>query len=377
MIRLFLLIRSLHVGGAERQLIELVKGLDKRRFNITVCLFYNEGEFRSELVGRPNVTLLSLEKASRWDLIRFGLRLVKILKSLKPDILYSFLPEANLVGLIAGRLAKVPQIVWGIRSSNMDTSQYNWLFAVALYAGAWLSRLPDAIIVNSLSGLQHHKSLGYYNTIMTVVPNGINTAVFKPDKMVGEKVRSQWGIDDKAIVIGLVGRLDPLKDHTTFLRAAGILLDYSKDVKFVFVGDAQEPYKSEILNLGNRLGLNEHLIWNQPRMDMPAVYNAMDIVSSSSAFGEGFSNVIGEAMACGVPCVVTDVGDSALIVGGTGLVVPINDSEALADGWRCMLKRLNENSTSTENKARVRIISHYNSEILIQEITKVFFKLTI
>jgi glycosyltransferase involved in cell wall biosynthesis len=295
---------------------------------------------------------------------------------LKPDILYSFLPEANLAGLIAGRLAKVPQIVWGIRSSNMDTSKCHWLFAVILYAGAWLSRLPDAIVFNSSSGLQHHKSIGYYNSLMTVIPNGIDTAKFKPDKMLGEKVRSQWGVDDEMIIIGLVGRLDPQKDHITFLRAARIFLDYSKDVRFVCVGDAQEPFKSKILNLGNRLGLNEHLIWNQVRMDIPAVYNAMDIVTSSS-FGEGFSNVIGEAMACGVPCVVTDVGDSALVVGDTGLVVPINDPEALTDGWRCILKRLNENSTSTENKARARIMLNYNSEILIQKTTKVFLSLFI
>jgi glycosyltransferase involved in cell wall biosynthesis len=374
MIHIFILIRSLHTGGTECQLIELVKGIDKSRFNITVGLFYNEGELRSELVGIPNVTLLSLEKANRWDLIRFGIRLVKTLKSLKPDILYSFLPEANIVGLVTGRLAKVSRIVWGVRASNMDTRKYHWLFGVALHVGAWLSRFPDAIIVNSFSGLEHHKSIGYDNARMTVVPNGINTVKFKPDEMLGKRVRSQWGIGVNKTLIALIGRMDPLKDHSTFLHSARILLDYSKDVRFICVGDAQEPYRSKMLELSSRLGLNEHLVWNEARRDMPAVYNAIDIVTSSSR-SEGFSNVIGEAMACGVPCVVTDVGDSAVIVGETGVVVPPKDPQALADGWISMMKCLNDESYSMKEMPSERIVSNYNSKVFIQRTSRIFLSL--
>jgi glycosyltransferase involved in cell wall biosynthesis len=123
------------------------------------------------------------------------------------------------------------------------------------------------------------------------------------------------------------------------------------------------------------LGLNGSLIWAGERYDMTAVYNAMDIVTSSSSFGEGFSNVIGEAMACGVPCVVTDVGDSARIVGKTGIIVPPKDPQALADGWRNMLKRLNDKSYSFKEKARARIVSHYSSEIFIQKTSKKFLGL--
>jgi glycosyltransferase involved in cell wall biosynthesis len=108
---------------------------------------------------------------------------------------------------------------------------------------------------------------------------------------------------------------------------------------------------------------------------MTAVYNSMDIVTSSSSFGEGFPNVIGEAMACGVPCVVTDIGDSAIIVGETGIVVPPEDPQSLADGWRSMLKRLNDKSYSIKRIARARIISHYNSETFIQKTSKRFLSL--
>jgi glycosyltransferase involved in cell wall biosynthesis len=210
---------------------------------------------------------------------------------------------------------------------------------------------------------------------MMVVPNGIDTDRFKPDHSAGLRVRGEWGIDEETITIGLVGRLDPMKDHTTFLQAVKIFDQKECSVRFVCIGEGKEPYKSEIHSLCRRLGLNGSLIWTGARSDMPAVYNSMDIVTSSSSFGEGFTNVIGEAMACGVPCVVTDIGDSAIIVGETGIIVPPEDPQALAEGWRSMLERLNDKSYSIKERARARIVSHYNSEIFVQKTSKMFLRL--
>ena len=126
-LHLFFLIRSLNIGGTERQLVELIKGLDKNAFEITIGLFYDEGILREELVVLEGVKLLPLFKSGRWDLIRFSTRLITVLSRLKPHILYSFLPDANLVGLISGRIARVKQIVWGVRASNMDVSCYDGL----------------------------------------------------------------------------------------------------------------------------------------------------------------------------------------------------------------------------------------------------------
>jgi glycosyltransferase involved in cell wall biosynthesis len=369
-LHLFFLIRSLNIGGAERQLVELIKGLDKNTFEITIGLFYDEGTLREELVVLEGVKLIPLFKSGRWDLIRFCTRLIAVLHRLKPHILYSFLPDANLVGLISGRIAHVKRIVWGVRASNMDVSRYDWLAGISLRLSVFLSRFPDAIIANSFAGLRFHKDIGYNTERMKVVPNGIDTKLFKPDHPSGFRLRDEWGIDEKTVLIGLVGRLDPMKDHTTLLRAVKIFNQEERSVRFVCVGDGKEPYKSEIHALCRRLGLNGSLIWTGERYDMIAVYNSMDIVTSSSSFGEGFSNVIGEAMACGVPCVVTDVGDSAIIVGETGIVVPPKDPEALADGWRSILKRLSDKSYSIKEMARARIVSHYNSEIFIQKTSK-------
>ena len=337
-------------------------------------LFYHEGPLIEEIKDIHGINVVSLNKRGRWDILRFVFRFIKLLKTLQPDILYSFLPDANLVGLIVGRIVRVKRIIWGVRASNMDLSRYNWLARVSLFLSAIVSRFPNAIIVNSSAGMEFHRKIGYKNNRMDVIPNGIDTENFKPDPQSGLRVRVEWGIDEKTVSIGLIGRLDPMKDHTTFLQAVKIFDHKKCSVCFVCIGDGKEPYKSEIHSLCSALGLNGFLIWAGERYDMAAVYNAMDMITSSS-FSEGFSNVIGEGMACGVPCVVTDVGDSAIIVGETGIVVPPKDPQALADGWRSMLKRLNDKSYSINEMARARIVSHYNSEILIQKTSRMFLSL--
>ena len=371
---IFFLIRSLNIGGTERQLIELVKGLDSNHFDITVGLFYNEGALIEEIKSMPWIHVVSLNKSGRWDIIRFVLRFIKLLKSLQPDILYSFLPDANIAGLIAGRLSGVKRIVWGVRASNMDVSRYDWLARMSLRLSAFLSKFPDAIIVNSHVGKEFHRGIGYSTNRMMVIPNGICTDRFKPDYSAGLKVRDEWGIDEETITIGLIGRFDPMKDHATFLRAVKIFNQEGCSVRFVCIGDGKGPCKSEIHSLCRTLGLNGSLIWAGEMEDMLSVYNAIDIITSSS-LSEGFPNVIGEAMACGVPCVVTDVGDSAIIVGETGVIVNPEDPQALADGWRRMLKHLEDKSYSIKEMARARIVSHYNSEIFIRKTSRQFLGL--
>jgi glycosyltransferase involved in cell wall biosynthesis len=373
--QVFFLIRSLNMGGAERQLVELVKGIEKAQFDVTVGLFYSEGVLIKEINDIPEVMIVSLNKTGRWDIIGFVYRFMKLLKALNTDILYSFLPDANIIGLITGRIAGVKRIVWGVRASNMDVSRYDWLAGLSLRLSIFLSRFPNAIIANSVAGKEFHRSIGYSTNRMMVVPNGIDTDRFKPEHPSGFRLRDEWGIDEETITIGLVGRLDPMKDHTIFLRAVKIFNQEERSVRFVCVGDGKEPYKSEIHFLCSTLGLNSSIIWAGERCDILAVYSALDIVTSTSSYGEGFPNVIGEAMACGVPCVVTDVGDSAIIVGETGIVVPPKDPQALADGWRSMLKRLNDKSYSIKVMARARIVSRYNSEIFIQKTSKKFLGL--
>jgi glycosyltransferase involved in cell wall biosynthesis len=201
---------------------------------------------------------------------------------------------------------------------------------------------------------------------MVVIPNGIDTKRFCPDPEARQRIRAEWGVTESEKLIGLVGRLDPMKDHPTFLRAAALLMQEREDVHFVCVGDGPADYRRELHALGEELGLGQRLIWASARGDMPAVYNALDIATSSS-YGEGFPNVVGEAMACGVPCVVTHVGDSARIVGETGVVVPPKDPEALAVGWKSSLAR---DGSEVALKARLRVEENFSVGRMVERTEK-------
>ncbi|HQI82653.1 MAG TPA: glycosyltransferase [Deltaproteobacteria bacterium] len=178
------------------------------------------------------------------------------------------------------------------------------------------------------------------------------------------------GIKEGELLIGHVGRIDPMKDHPTFLHAAALLALERRDIRFVCVGKGNPSVMKEMQGLSEKLGLSPILTWTGPRTDMKAVYNGIDILASSSSFGEGFSNVIGEAMACGRICVVTDVGDSSLIVGETGFVIPPRDHHALAGAWNTALSLSPEDRLAKGQEARKRILDNFSTSHLVRSTTE-------
>lgn len=334
--RLTFVIRSLEVGGAERQLVLLAKELHKKGHDVSVVTFYSRGAFNEEL-SDAGVVVYSLDKKGRWDVLPFLFRAGQVFNRLQPEILHGYLSGANL--LILPYKAFVPDAkrVWGVRASDMDFSRYDWIHKFFFALECRLARFADLIITNSRAGKAFSVQNGFPADKMTVIPNGINTERYFPDRAAGEKVRQEWGIAPDHLLIGLVGRLDPMKDHPTFLKAAALFAKGYGNARFVCVGDGPEEYRSRMEALSEELGLKDRLIWAGVRSDINAVYNALDLSTLSSAFGEGYPNVVGEAMSCGKRCVVTDVGDAAWIVGDTGVVVPIGDPERLVEGWeRCL-----------------------------------------
>lgn len=362
--RIVFLIRSLHYGGAERQLVALAKGLKERGHSVLVAVFYPGGPLEKDLED-SGVPVNILDKHGRWDVFPFLWRLISLVRYEKPDILLGYLPVPNLLTVLLKPLLPRIKMVWGVRASNVDLSRYDWLVRVVFRIECFFSRFADLIIVNSRAGQEYHLKHGFPESKMVVVPNGIDTERFVPDPEARHRVRKEWGITDNEKLIGIVARLDPMKDYPTFLKAASLLAKERDDVRFVCVGDGPEPYKSELKRLAQALKLEDKLIWAGSRDDMPAVYNALDIASSSSSYGEGFPNVVGEAMACGVPCVVTDVGDSAWIIGDTGLAVGPKDPVALAKSISKMLKELDDNSTQIAEKVRTRIVENFSLSRLI------------
>jgi glycosyltransferase involved in cell wall biosynthesis len=374
MIHLCFLIRSLEVGGAEVQLCALARKLDPSRYTITVLCFYGGGELAQPL-SEARVRIISLNKAGRWDLLSFAARLVSILRRLQPDILHSYMGPANLLAVAIKPFLRHTRVVWGIRASDMDLAHYDYSWRLTFGLECRLSRWANLVIANSWAGRKHHVAAGFPDNRTIVIANGIDTGRYRPDRAAGDQLRAALGVPASAIVIGQISRLDPMKDYPNFLRAAALLTMERDDLWFICVGDGKLAYVEELRSLANCLGLGERLLWLGHRDDMEAVFNTLQIATSSSAFGEGFSNALGEAMASGVPCVATDVGDAALILGELCQTVPRGAPELLADGWRNLLALSPVKLGELGRACRARIVAKYSLPTMVSETDRVYQEL--
>lgn len=359
---IFFLARSLHMGGAERQLVELAKGLFQRGYNVKVVVFYTGGMFDAELLN-AGIPLINLNKKNRWDIFPFLSRFLCLHIRTKPILVQSYLAVPNLLSLLLKPLLPNTRIIWGLRASNMDLSRYDWLARLSYWLECRLSRFADLIIANSQAGKQYAVNHGFRADKMIVIPNGIDSDKFHLDPTGRQQVRAEWGISEQDILVGLVARLDPMKDHPNFIAAANIVVQTQPNVRFVCVGSGTEAYSESLKQQAASLG--DRLIWAGTWDDMSAAYSAFDIASSSSCFGEGFSNSIAEAMACERPCVVTDVGDSAWIVGDASVVVPASDPKALADGLLKLVNLPCQERANLGAQARIRIKQNFSIDALI------------
>lgn len=334
-LRIFLLIRSLGAGGAERQLVHLARGLQQRGYSITVGVFYALGPLLPALQA-SGVRIVNLRKKGRWDVAGFWRRLGVAVREARPDVIYSFLGGANVFGALVRPFCPRARLVWSIRASDLDLAHYDWAHRLAYAVERRLSSAADLIISNSAAGMHFAVSNGFPGSRIDVVPNGIDTFAFRPDASLRRAQRERWGLGSDDIAVGMLARLDPMKGHRDFIEAARQLTARRKDLRFMCIGDGQE--RDRLKALASKLQLDTAVLFPGPTEDPAMALNGLDVFCSASVWGEGFSNSIGEAMACGVRCVVTDVGDSALIAGDVGIVVRPSDPHALADG---ILEQLN------------------------------------
>ena len=361
--RILLLIRSLAIGGAEGQLGLLARGLWHAGHSVVVAVLYPGGPFEAEL-RQAGVPIVSLEKRGRYELAGITARLARVVRRERIDVIYTALTAANLLGAAVRLLVPRIRVVWTLRAGHMDLQRYDRWMRLTSAVEPWLSRFSDRIIVNSKAGLTHAVASGFPRDKMTVVVNGVDTGRFRPDPEGRDLVRSEWKVSPHEPLVGLVGRIDPMKDHRTFLAAAALLKERTPNIRFVCVGDGPEPYVRELRDLAKSLGIEARVLWAGPRSDMTAVYNALDALALCST-GEGLPNVVAEAMACGTPCAVTDVGDAAWVVGETGIVVPPSAPAALADGIAALLER--PRTPAWREELRRRVVENLGVERLIEE----------
>jgi glycosyltransferase involved in cell wall biosynthesis len=193
---------------------------------------------------------------------------------------------------------------------------------------------------------------------LVVIDNLIDTDYFVPDPIARARQRAAWGVADTELLIGMAARFDPMKGHDIFLGAAARLIRDRPSVRFVLIGGGTASYAGTLKRTAERLGLDRSLIWAGEECDMAAAYNALDLATLSSLEGEGFPNAVAEAMACGVPVVATDTGDTARLIGATGLIVPPGDAVRLADGWATLLA---SDRAGLGRDARQRILTEFDS----------------
>ena len=248
--RVLFVIRELHAGGGQRQLANLASGLAEAGHKVTVATFYG-GHFYEDLI-KQNVRLILIGKKYRWDVLPFLARLADLIRHERPDVLHSYMSANVIASLLKPMFSGLP-IVWGVRSSRMDLKRYDRLARVAGVLSRWCSRSADLIIVNSRAGYADCVADGYPRNRTVVVPNGIDTSYFRPDRPAGRKVRAELALSDSEYVIGCVARLDPMKGHDIFLKAASVFLLRHPFVRFVCVGDGPDAYRAKLVNMAIRL----------------------------------------------------------------------------------------------------------------------------
>jgi len=348
------LVPSLGCGGAERQLVILANELGRRGHMVTIATFYSEGP-RGADVDPKRVNLVHLKKRSRTDALGFLRRLVRLIRDRQPDILHGYLTAGNLAATAAAAFCPGVRLFWGVRDSNIDLKSYDQLTKLTRTVAPFIARRAERVIVNSKAGLEYASQSGYPAERLVHVPNGIDTHAFHFDPDERAVLRFHWGYANHHVLIGLIGRIDPMKDHETFLRAAALVSQNVPSARFLCAGGGSPQLEQRLRDLARSLGLDNVLRWSPPLDCMRATYSSLDILCSASSFGEGFPNVIGEAMACETRCIATDVGDSAMILGETGVVVPPRDLDTLAAAL------INEcGRTGRSLAARERILQHFS-----------------
>lgn len=362
--RILFLVRGLHTGGAERQLVALARGLSRAGHPVSVAVFYAGGEFERDLRA-DGIPIHDLGKRGRWDLAPALARLVAVVRAERPAVVHAYMGLANLCSTVVKPLFPAVRFVWGIRSAIPRPITYGWASGLTRVLERVASPFADAIVANSSAARRQAIASGLDGRRMTVIPNGIDCTVFRPDPAGRARTREEWGIGPGATLVGSVARLDPTKDHPALIRAFAEVAAARPDARFVCIGGGDAAYRERLRALASELGLAPRLTWAGDRRAEAAIYSALDVSVLSSLPGESFPNVIGEAMACGVPCVVTDSGDAATIVGETGAVVPPGAPGALAAAILALIERLGRSGAALSSEARARIAREYSMERLV------------
>jgi glycosyltransferase involved in cell wall biosynthesis len=364
------IISGLEIGGAERALENILKAGLAQNFNTSVISLKDEG-----IIG-PNIKQFGVE-LNKLDIKNFLnypgalYKLKRIINEKKPDLIQGWMPHGNAAALIGAKISrnKIP-IIFNIRQCLYQISDEAKLTQKIIKINAKFSNIPSAIIYNSKIAKGHHELLGYNPDRAIVIPNGFNIDTLKPDKKLSQLVRSEYNISNKVTVFGHVARFHPMKDHITFIKAALEVLKHNKNVFFLMAGRDVSLQNKHLVNHIPK----QFLKYFSLRGECSDLYKTMmciDIFCQSS-WTEAFPNVIGEAMACGIPCIATDVGETRRLTGGFGTIIPPRNSVKLSESMLNMMSLPKAELIDLGLKARCHIIDNFSLKRVTNDYIKLY-----
>ncbi len=360
------IINGLYTGGAEMMLYKQLSQLDRTRFTPSIISLMTKGTIGPKIESELGIPVYTLDLESR-NPFQALWHLRQIIRSIQPDLIQGKMYHGNMVSEIAkffvGR--SIP-VLWSIHHTITQLSSEKRITQFLIQLGARLGHHPDRIIFVSNNSRQQHEDLGYPIDKSCTIPNGCDVDKFSPDATAHATLCESLGIPTDSLLIASVARFHPMKDHPNLLQAAALTVPHHPNLHIVLIGREVTPENAELqvliqsLNLGDRV----HLLGE--RSDTPHLMAGFDLFTSSSAYGEAFPNVLVEAMACGTPCVTTNVGDSGFIVEDTGRVVDPGNAAALSQAWRSLLQLSESDRQSLGQRARQRVIDQFSLRSIVQ-----------
>lgn len=360
------IITGLETGGAERMLLKLLSATDRSRFESIVISLLDEGSVGAD-IKRLGVTVHALKLSKKYPKVSCLWQLRQAVRCFRPNLIQGWMYHGNLAALLAAGFmpGRLP-VVWNIRQSLDEVRAEKPLTRALIHLSARLSRVPSAIIHNSGTGALQHEQFGFSATRRQLIPNGFDTNVFAPSSSRRTQFRSSLGIGNDEFVLGLAARYHPMKDINNFCAALTRLLALGYAPRGLLAGPGMDSTNRPLMEMLRTHQLTERVTVLGALRDMPLFFQSLDLATLSSCRGEGFPNVLGEAMACGIPCVATDVGDVGVILGDTGSLVSPGDPDALAGAWAGWMERGSASCVAEGRRARQRIVSLYTLPVIVQ-----------
>jgi glycosyltransferase involved in cell wall biosynthesis len=368
--RILFFLQALRHGGPERSVSYLVNGLAQRGHRLAIAALHATESGWEDILDPQKlpITVFFHETprgalSAAYQLVASTRKLRRLLQAERIGCICCTAGSvAPVVGWLASRRLDDVRLAWHLRGTpTRSPSERSWRLRLLRTFGRWVSPTVPLLISSSVATQAAAEAAGYRCKRLVVIHNAVDAELFRPDASARAAIRSEWGISSDKKLVGLVGRLDPIKGHALFLEAAKIMAAQREDLHFVCVGDGPESYRSRLQQLGADLGLGERLLWagGRPYTAMPAIFNALDALCLTSR-NEGFPNVLMEAMACGIPCVATRVGGVPEVLGDVGITVPPGDPVALAGSVMTALL-----AEPRPDVMRRHVVEHFSVEAMV------------